>query len=323
MGDLFKALGSGLARFVYAWLMPSIVTSGIFVLLVVPAVRGDAIDASVLGAAGFTLAVLTLSVVFAYASRPIYQFLEGYTMPQWLKQALLRRTHRRFARLQRLELGADPNTRRMASERLKWYPPTSRQLLPTRLGNALSAMEGYGQARYGLDSQTFWYELLAVADDKIRLATEEARAAVDFFMSSMAHLALLLVVCVALVPLAHQPLVLGVVIVAAAGLIRLAYLQAVANVGEWRWSIQALVNTSRAPLAEALALTLPSTYEDEHDMWTSVSGLVHYGPEAEYLRVLNARRAVAAVKTTHGAGAPLPGASVAGADGSGPDDSDS
>ncbi len=41
MGDLFKALGSGLARFVYAWLMPSIVTSGIFLLLIVPASRLD------------------------------------------------------------------------------------------------------------------------------------------------------------------------------------------------------------------------------------------------------------------------------------------
>lgn len=322
MGDLFKALGSGLARFVYAWLMPSIVTSGVFVIVVVPAVRGEAVSASVIGAAAFALAVFTLSVVFAYASRPIYQFLEGYTMPRRLKRTLLRRTHRRFARLQRLELVGDFNNRRMAAERLKWYPETGRHLLPTRLGNALSAMEGYGHSRYGLDSQTFWYELLAVADDKVRLATEEARAAVDFFMSSLAHLTLLLVVCMSLVPNADQPFVLVGVSFAAAVLIRLAYLQAVANVGEWRWSIQALVNTSRAPLANALALTLPPTYEGEQEMWISASGLVHYGPAAEYLRVLNARRAVAVAKAVHGAAAPPLGGSGVEFAGSESDDSD-
>jgi len=36
MGDLFKALSSGLARFVYAWLMPSIITTGVFILLALP-----------------------------------------------------------------------------------------------------------------------------------------------------------------------------------------------------------------------------------------------------------------------------------------------
>ena len=170
------------------------------------------------------------------------------------------------------------------------YPDTLDELLPTRLGNALRAMEGYGRSRYGLDSQTYWYELQAVAGERVRQQTHEARAAVDFFMSSIVHLGLLLVACLVVSPVAQVPLVpLGVALIAAM-LIPAAYQQAVRNVGEWRFSIQALVNTSRPALAEALALTLPSTYAEERSMWYNSSALVLHGPTDEYLSALDPYR---------------------------------
>src|SRR5450432_2016185 len=293
MGDLFKALSSGLARFVYAWLMPSIITAGVFVLIDVPQVSSGSAHSPLTGAAAFTLAVLGLSVVFAYASRPIYQFLEGYTMPAWMAKPLLRQSQRRFLRLKAIATRGPATSRQFAVEALKSYPDSLEMVMPTRLGNSLKAMESYGVTRYGLDSQTFWYELQAVADVKVSQSTEETRSAVDFFMSSVAHLSLLSGVSVLLVPFADNPLPVALVALVALGLVPCAYLQAVSNVGEWRWAVQALVNTSRPALARALSLTLPDSYRAEHEMWQSVAGFVHYGVHDDYLRVLDPRRASA------------------------------
>lgn len=290
MGDLFKALGSGLAQYVYAWLMPSIVTSGVFFLVVLPQL-GAQVEVTGIGTIGvFALGVFSLSTVFAYTSRPLYQFLEGYTMPGWLARRLLRRTRRRYVRLvARTRRGAQPR-RHFAAESLLAYPDSVGLLLPTRLGNALRAMESYGQSRFGLDSQTFWYEIQAVAEDRIRDQTQEARAAVDFFMSSIAHLMLLTCACVVLAPAADQAFVPLAVAAVCAALIPAAYSQAVRNVGEWRFSVQALVNTSRPALAEALSLTLPETYEQERDMWRNATALVVGGPRDAYLQALNPLR---------------------------------
>lgn len=290
MGDLFQALTTGLARFVYAWLMPSIVTVGVFVWMAAPQVSINANVGSLGGIAAFTLAVLVLSVVFAYASRPIYQFFEGYTMPRWLARPLLIRSRRRFVRLKAAsDRGLIP-PRSLKGESLLAYPETVDLVLPTRLGNALRAMESYGENRFGLDSQSFWYELRAAADDDVRKGTEETRAAVDFFMSSLAHLIALSAGSIALAAFADNRAVPLAVATTAAILAPGAYAQAVRNVVEWRFATQALVNTSRPALASSLGLRLPSTYNDEMRMWSTFSGFVRHGPHDEYLRVLDPLR---------------------------------
>lgn len=290
MGDLFQALTSGLARFVYAWLMPSIVAAGVFVWVVAPQVSPRAEVGSLGGVAAFTLIVLGLSVVFAYASRPIYQFFEGYTMPRWLARPLLLRSRRRFVRLKAASARGLVPPRSLKGESLLAYPETIDLVLPTRLGNALRAMESYGESRFGLDSQSFWYELRAVANDDVRRSTEETRAAVDFFMSSLAHLIALSAVSLTTVAFAENRLVPLVVAFIAAILAPAAYAQAVRNVGEWRYAIQALVNTSRPALASSLGLRVPPTYAAEARMWRNLSGLVAHGPHDEYLRVLDPLR---------------------------------
>lgn len=294
MGDLFQALTSGLARYVYAWLMPSIVAAGVFVVAVLPQTAGGANVASWGGVAAFALGVLSLSVVFAYASRPMYQFFEGYTMPRWLAQPLLRRSRRRFARLRAASARGPALSRHLAAEALMGYPERLELVLPTRLGNALKAMEGYGESRFGLDSQTFWYELQAVADDKVRRSTEETRSAVDFFMSSLAHLLTLAAASASASAFAKSSPVVPLAIAGASLLLApAAYAQAVRNVGEWRYSVQALVNTSRPALAQALSLRLPSSHAAERVMWQGFSGLVHHGPRDAYLRVLDPVRVAA------------------------------
>jgi len=298
MGDLFKALSSGLARFVFAWLMPSILTTGVFVFAVLPSLRpGKDINIdSFVGLASFTMTVLTLSVVFAYAARPIYQFLEGYTMPKWLARRLTRRMQRKYLRLKALGTKGGENERLWAGEELKFFPETLELVMPTRLGNALKAMEGYGVSRFGLDSQTLWYELQSAASERLRRDTDEAQGAVDFFISSVAHLSLLAVISTGTFLVSYDPVTHGhnpgpaIVALVAAALVRPAYLQATVNVLEWRWAVQALVNTSRPALAQSLSLRLPRSLRDEEEMWQSFSGLVHHGRHDAYLRVLDRRR---------------------------------
>jgi hypothetical protein len=299
MGDLFKALSSGLARFVYAWLVPSLITVGVFIVVLLPrlgqgfAQFGQGFGRLTIGGVAFyALAVIGLSVVFAYGSRPVFQFLEGYTMPKWLKKRLLRKRRRQYAHLRALQQVGSDSMKLEATERLKAYPDNPELIMPTLLGNALKAMESYGLTRYGLDSQTFWYELQSVANERVSRSTEETRAAVDFFMSSLAHLSLLAVVSLCAWPFTTDPVPIVITGLFCAALTPLAYLQAVRNVNEWRWSVQALVNTSRPALAQALVLSLPDSHEAEQRLWRAASQLVHRGTAApKAIRVLDRYRA--------------------------------
>jgi hypothetical protein len=297
--NLFQDLSASLGRFVVAWLVPSATAVAVFVIVVVPDFRSVA-SGKVLAerpplemALLFSIAVLILSAGFAYVSLPIYRFLEGYTMPAILARPLRRRRVREWYRLNakykhQLRTGAGWE---LTLERLAAYPESRDEILPTRLGNALLGMELYGRSRFGLDSQTLWYELRATTSDALRRDAEDARAGVDFFISALVHLALLgTVSAVVAVWTASvgSPGVRSVIVAAVSiALIPTAYTQAVQNVGEWRLAVQALVNVGRLPLAGALGLRLPPTFERERELWNSYVGLVAHGPHGEYLRFLN------------------------------------
>jgi hypothetical protein len=158
-------------------------------------------------------------------------------------------------------------------------------------------MEGYGRTRFGLDSQSLWYELLATTSSGLRRDTEDTRAGVDFFISALVHLAVLAAASLAVVAWAAATgdTAVGSLLVAivSLSLMPAAYSQAVHNVGEWRLAIRALVNTGRLPLADALGVRLPATFEQERELWTTYVGLVAHGPRRSYLRVLNHYRVVA------------------------------
>jgi hypothetical protein len=289
MGNLFQALSSGLARFVYAWIVPSVLATGVFVVFVMPSLAAPELD-PLAGLAAFSFSVLALSVVFAYAALPIYRLLEGYTLPAGLKARLTRRSRRRYARLLAQTRRGPTLSRQIAHEQLRSYPNSVDLVLPTRLGNALKAMETYGSSRFGLDSQSLWYELQSVANDRLRRHTEEARAAVDFFVSSIAHLLALAIISLVVGVSTGDALPMAVS-AASAVLCVPAYSQAVRNVGEWHYAVQALVNQGRQPLAESLVLQLPESMAEEKQMWESFTGLVHYGRHDHYLKTLDLHRA--------------------------------
>jgi hypothetical protein len=137
-------------------------------------------------------------------------------------------------------------------------------------------MERYGDNRYGLDSQSLWFELEAAVPAILLKDYEDARATVDFFVSSIAHLALLGVssVAIGVVRSAPGPLLVGMVSLL---LTPVAYEGALRNMGEWRDVVQAMVNTGRLSLAGALGLSMPDRFSDEIAMWSRFTEFVNTG----------------------------------------------
>jgi hypothetical protein len=305
MQNLFKALSENLSRFIFSWLLPSAISLWLFMVLVLPDARKFTIVATVvphlkgdfLPSAAFALTAISLAAIFGYTARPVYQLLEGYTLPRalkaWLRKRQLLEWHRlsRLNRLaQRLPWFSQPESG-MGLEKLQRYPTNPRDILPTQLGNALYSMEQYGSDRFELDSQLFWFELLSVASEDIRRNTAEMQAQVDFFVASVTHLAVLGLLAL-VVALGAPDRVRPAPALAAIGsilLIRPAYLGAVASVRDWRYAIQALVNTGRYGLADALGLRMPRTFEAEREMWRSMGGYVAIGDRG-FLPPLNSRR---------------------------------
>jgi hypothetical protein len=291
--DLFNALSNSLGRFVYAWLVPSLVTTAIFWFVLLPDIgtvrgaNGEALSGPS-ALVVFTLAAFALSVLFAYTALHIYRFLEGYTIPRRLANRLRRRHIREWHRLHYMwDLDLAPHSKRgRLEERLNAYPDDVQSVLPTRLGNAMRAMELYGVTRFGLDSQSLWYELQSVAPGNLRQDQGDARATVDFFVSSVAHLCLLAAVS-ATTAVATGSLAALIVAIVASVLVPAAYQNAVRNVGEWRWTVQALINVGRVRLPAELGLQMPRTFADEKRMWWAWTSLVTYGPRDAYLRVLD------------------------------------
>lgn len=285
MGELFKAITGGLARFVFAWFVPSVVTVGLFWIFVLPSVR-DAWPFRRLAAAGggsdvtagivFAFVVLVLSILFAYTSLPIYRFLEGYSLPKPLQRRFRRRQLQQWRRIRWLDERSRLAGQRLPGldlERIKLYPLTQEQVAPTRLGNALRAMETFGYTRYGLDSQSLWFELQAVVPETTRRNTEEGRAPVDFFISSTAHMTALSVLCLIVGISTLNP---GICLIGlgAAATVPLSYHLAVRNVKDWGHAVKALVNLGRIPLARQLGLSMPDELGEERNMWLAFMSVI-------------------------------------------------
>lgn len=220
----------------------------------------------------FAFFVLTSAVISAYASFPLYQLLEGYSMPSFLRNRLIRRQMREFARVKALE-------RRFLSTRImppnvtiddfRRFPDSLTLVRATQMGNVLTAMENWSRDRYHLDSQTMWYELMGVSNDRVRKEIDEARAPVDFFVSAIAHMIALAVLCivVAFIPEARVSAV--VIALIAFSTVPISYHFAIRNIIQWSLSVKAMVNLGRIELANSLGLKMPAKLEDEQEMWSA------------------------------------------------------
>jgi hypothetical protein len=200
------------------------------------------------------------------------------------------------------ELSADPKVNKFAKrdqartavqrsllrERLRRFPVDDDQVAPTRLGNAIRRLEEYGYNRYRLDSQALWYELTAAASKQLSHQMDTARAGVDFYVCLL--YGQLLVAAMALVSLAaphpHQTTLVvtaGILIALTPFWYRLAWL----TTDDWAYTVRALVDLGRKPLAEGLGLSLPDTIDEERKMWRQYSRMVRQPYGAERAKALD------------------------------------
>jgi hypothetical protein len=154
------------------------------------------------------------------------------------------------------------------------------QVAPTRLGNAIiRSFETYGSARFNLDAQTLWSELCSVVPEYLQKDMDQARAIVNFFLSTF--YASILSGALALACGISEPDKKAAFVFAGLALFVCwgAYEMAVRSCSYWRATNQALVNLGRSPLARSLGLSLPRTLADEKEMWGSLTSYVYYGAD--------------------------------------------
>jgi len=292
LDNVFTAISAGFARYVTAWIIPSLVSVSIFAIFLWPMIddnhaftplRQAVHSGDIATALIVSFLVLVVSILIAYSALPIYQVLEGYSIPGFIRRPLLRRQQRAFARMQagrrRFVLGLPTD---VTADDFSRFPRDMDYVRATRLGNALTAMEHWGRDRYSLDSQTMWYELYGVSTDQVRRDVEEARSPVDFFVSVIANMCALILACIAYLAFVPQTRVrASFIIVIALFVIPASYHLAVRNVLDWTQSVKAMVNIGRLNLAEALSLEMPATLEREREMWSAHYWAVELNQDAD------------------------------------------
>jgi hypothetical protein len=284
-----------------------------------------------------TIAVLAVAlvggVVLNALQTPLYRVLEGYLWPgplaRWRRKHYVktRRTVRKRLELiyyrtntdlttenkQRLaELEADPEIRKYVKRDRSLttvqaalrresarFPIDDDQVAPTRLGNAIRLFETYGFDRYCLDSQVLWYELTAAVPKELNRQVDIARAGVDFFVCLLYGNLLVAVTALASLGASRaHPLILLVTAGALAVLTLLWYRLAWVNTDEWGFTVRALVNLGRKPLAERLSLRLPRDLQRERKMWLLYTQMVQEPYDDDYATVLDEFRIAGATTTS-------------------------
>jgi hypothetical protein len=292
--ELFKRLW---AKF-YGWALPSALAIGAFLLVVYPktqfahSIFDVASDSEKLGAFA-SLAALLAFLLNAFSTQ-LYRILEGYLLwPHFLqKWRATKQTDHKAKLLTRMKGGGW--LQGLAFEEFALYPEESDQITPTKLGNALRAFERYGHTRYNLNSLSVWYELYAVSPKSVRTAIVESRSAVDFFVATFYLGVGSSLLTAVLWILGDRDLQVSIFILGSFIVGLLGYWSAVRTTRDWAAAERAMVNIGRKELAARLGLELPTSLEDEREMWRLVTSYVDLG-EAEAGAALDKFRAKASL----------------------------
>jgi hypothetical protein len=227
-------------------------------------------------AIALTLAVL-IGMILIAMNTGLHRLLEAYPLRnlQLLWQFLIARQERRKKRIEARGAASRSGTLgsklrdALIAEDLEDYPSDSSQLGPTRYANQLRAMETYGVTRFGLDSQTLWGELNATVPQRASEAERNARAGLDFLVNLFfVTWALVVADLAAAVAWGSWSFVIMAAICLPIIWIWKRLMHSAARA--WTYTVQALVNLGRLPLADALGLVLPVEHDEETKMWASL-----------------------------------------------------
>jgi hypothetical protein len=292
MPEIIKSLWTKL----YAWALPSVLALGATWLFLLPqlgdntlGLRNDLANNNEYGGLVFFALTGALAISLSSLSTLLYRVLEGYYLPRWFQERMLKRQRARKRALQVAVKGKSGWRLGMAVENLARYPLDDSQIVPTRFGNAMRAFETYGKTRFNMDSQTHWHELIAVAPKYIESEITSARSSVDFFVALLFLSFVFCIACVVLGLIEHFKIGILLLCVPAFLLTMLCHWLAVKATDDWGYPIHALVNLGRVKLAESLGLRLPETLEKEKAMWGLVTRYAYYASREDG-EALNAYR---------------------------------
>lgn len=284
MSELFKAALAGAWTWVITYLFPASLAIGLAaVILSTLEPSSTAVETIEDWSAGYRTAAaiaagVLLAMVLAGLNNGLHRVLEGYVLiPRskrlwnWLVKRQAEHKKKLQGKVDR-STGSDPGSdlrKALLRERLEDYPLDPTEFGPTRYANSVRTMETYAVTRFMLDSQYLWGELTACTPESARTAEEDARSFVDFLVNLL-FLSGALVVGSAIYAAVDRDLRWLPVAVAFAVVTwvwnRLIY----AAVRSWRSALRAVVDLGRAPLADALKLSLPVSIEQEQEMWKTV-----------------------------------------------------
>jgi hypothetical protein len=301
MSDLFKGLAGGGVAGLSAWILPSGFALGLFWLLLYPQMRAQYQPFDQLTANQkllvWVFAAVLLGVLLQALSTPMYRILEGYWWPPRCQARGIAKQSARKNALQQT-LSGTGWTRGLQDERIARFPIPTAEIAPTRLGNALRAIETYSSTRFCLDSQVLWSELCSLVPKSLQTELDRSRATIDFFVA-------LFYLSFALGGLSIatafdgrvRPILLVIGLIAIVSTIAW-YEMAIISTSYYARTVQALVNLGRVKLANELGLYIPYEIEHERRMWWLLKSFV-FGNDNTAAQELNA-----VYRTTQPASAP-------------------
>jgi hypothetical protein len=260
-------------------------------------VWNSGVQKSTFGVAVSIVIIWLLSIMLMAINRPVIRLLEGYGGHRNPFNILLPNRKREFERnikstIEKFEQiikarrsgGIEPAPGYDFSSKLfraaTLYPEKVDNVLPTKLGNVMRAYERYAAVVYGMEAIVLWPRILMVIPEEARTRVREGEALFQFALNAL---------IVGIISFVFYTAMMGVSLhngnstdlLNALKWLVIPVLSAL--LGWFGWSqlpgaalergdqIKAVFDLYRAPLAQALGLTIPPTHEAERNMWQLVS----------------------------------------------------
>jgi hypothetical protein len=297
--DVLSAITGGGWSFLVGWVFPCAIFVALAAFFLFPPLDHLAVakDIMELGTTQRTLLLafisVALGVLLSAIQTPLYRLLEGYYWPTRIRRP---RTEKYLSQKRDLKSKVEQAAgleQALLYEQYFRFPDDDQQVAPTRFANGLRTLETYGSSRFRLDSQIFWSELSALAPEPLQTDHERARATVDFFVA-MIYLSATFGLLALMTAWWGDENRIGLTTIGLIALLLLPawYRLAVNSIDYWRATVKAFVNLGRKELASALNLQLPSTFEEEREMWKLASQLAYYGYSTDLAKQLDRFRAL-------------------------------
>ncbi|MDQ5823388.1 MAG: hypothetical protein M3441_04140 [Chloroflexota bacterium] len=223
---------------------------------------------------GTLIGTAVIASVLQALNTPIVRLYEGYTLdglPKWLNW--LARWARRDQYRQR-EKTPRPS-------RPYKYPVGSDRLMPTRLGNVLTAAEEYPRRRYHLDAVVWWPRLTPLLQESFRSQIDAALTPMLALLNLSACLATLAVFgapIAALLAVEDQKLLFfSVTVVGGLLLSYICYLPAVSQAIVYGDLIRSAFDLHRLDILETMCIPLPQSLVDERLLWAKLTQWIFHG----------------------------------------------